>query len=178
VYFRSWRKRLRDLFELGDLEKGEYVSKRDAIDTELDALSPAPDLDGARAVLEDFGRFWDDARDPEARRELLQQRFELVWIDGHKIVAVRPSPAFAGFFLPGMDNAAPDGTAMCKERERRESNPGFLPHLHRGPVLEPVQARDPPNAWFTRSTPARRASVYVARYRLGARRRRGRDGGG
>jgi hypothetical protein len=86
------RKRLRDLFELGDLEKGGYVSKRDAIDAELDALSPgaAPDLDGARAVLKDFGWFWEDARDPEARRELVQQLFELVWIDGHKIVAVRP----------------------------------------------------------------------------------------
>jgi hypothetical protein len=32
----EWRKRLRDLFELGDLEKGDYVSKRDAIDAELD----------------------------------------------------------------------------------------------------------------------------------------------
>jgi site-specific DNA recombinase len=61
------RKRLRDLYELGDIDRANYISKRDALDTELDALAPGPtpDLDGARAVLEDFGRFWKDETDPE-----------------------------------------------------------------------------------------------------------------
>ena len=119
------RDRLRDLFELGDLQKGEYVAKRDVIDAELAGLAPgpSPDLDGARAVLEDFGRFWTDAHDPEARRELLHQLFELVWIDGRKIVAVRPTSAFATLFSPGTNNAASKEAAMCKERERRDSNP-------------------------------------------------------
>jgi DNA invertase Pin-like site-specific DNA recombinase len=59
------RKRLRDLYELGDLDRAEYMSKRDTLDAELDALAPgpAPDLDEARAVLEDFGRFWKDVTD-------------------------------------------------------------------------------------------------------------------
>jgi hypothetical protein len=94
------RKRLRDLYELGDLDRSEYVSKRDALDAELDGLAPgpAPDLDHARAVLEDFSRFWKEETDPEPRRELLQQLFELVWVDGQKIVAVRPTPAFADLF--------------------------------------------------------------------------------
>jgi hypothetical protein len=30
-------------------------------------------------VLEDFGRFWKEETDPEARRGLLQPLFELVW---------------------------------------------------------------------------------------------------
>jgi Recombinase/Recombinase zinc beta ribbon domain len=122
---KARRTRLRDLFELGDLQKPEYVSKRDAIDAELDALAPgaAPDLDGARAVLEDFGRFWIDAKDPEVRRALLQQLFERVWIDGHRIVAVQPMPAFADLFVPRNSNAASNETAMCKPRERRDSNP-------------------------------------------------------
>jgi hypothetical protein len=53
------RKRLRDLYEMGDLSRAEYASKRDAIDAELDSLAPGPtaDIEGARAVLEDFGRF-------------------------------------------------------------------------------------------------------------------------
>jgi hypothetical protein len=36
------RKRLRDLYELGDLDRSEYISKRDALDAELDALAPGP----------------------------------------------------------------------------------------------------------------------------------------
>jgi hypothetical protein len=72
-------------------------------DAELDRLAPGPsrDLDGARAVLEDFGRFWTDETDPEPRRELLQQLFDRVWVDGQKIVAVRPTSAFAALFTGG-----------------------------------------------------------------------------
>jgi site-specific DNA recombinase len=122
---KARRSRLRDLFELSDLQKAEYVSKRDAIDAELDALAPGvtPDLDGARAVIEDFARFWAEANDPEVRRALLQQLFERVWIDGHRIVAVQPTPAFADLFVPRTNNAASNEAAMCKPRERRDSNP-------------------------------------------------------
>jgi hypothetical protein len=52
---------------------------------------------------------------------------ELVWIDGHKIVAVRPTPAFVSLFSSRTNNAASNEAAMCKPRERRDSNPGFLP---------------------------------------------------
>jgi hypothetical protein len=95
------RRRLRDLFEMGDLDKAAYVSKRDAIDAELDSLAPGPslDLDAARAVLEDFGRFWETETAPEPRRELLAQLFDRVWIDGQRIVAVKPTAAFAGLFV-------------------------------------------------------------------------------
>jgi hypothetical protein len=47
------------------------------------------------AALEDFGRFWKDETDPEPRRELLQQLFDRVWVDGQKIVAVPPTSAYA-----------------------------------------------------------------------------------
>jgi hypothetical protein len=114
-------------------------------------------------VLEDFGRFWEDARGPEARRELLQQLFELVWIDGHKIVAVRPTTAFASFFLPGTNNAAPGEAAMCKERERRGSNPDCAPQRDRGPDRM-KSANDPPApratapAWVSGNTAAQHVS--------------------
>jgi hypothetical protein len=49
-------------------------------------------------VLEDFGRFWKTEADPAKRRELVGQLFERVWIDNSRIVAVRPSSAFAPFF--------------------------------------------------------------------------------
>jgi hypothetical protein len=107
------RQRLRDLNEFGDLDKAEYAAKRESIDAELDSLAPGPtpDLDGARAVLEDFGRFWTDETDPEPRRELVQQLFERVWVDGQKIVAVRPTPAFTGLFTSSPATSPPHETA-------------------------------------------------------------------
>jgi site-specific DNA recombinase len=93
------RQRLRDLYELGDLVKAEYVSKRDAIDAELDSLSPgvSPDVERARAVLEDFSRFWDEETDPERRRELVAQLVERVWIDDKRVVAIRRRPRSSRF---------------------------------------------------------------------------------
>lgn len=93
-------RRRRGLYELGDVERDEYISKRDAIDAELDGLAPGPtpDLDGARAVLENFALSWEQEKDPEPRRELLRQLFERVWLDGQRIVAVRPTPAFVDLF--------------------------------------------------------------------------------
>jgi site-specific DNA recombinase len=111
------RRRLRDLYELGDLDRNDYLARRQAIDAELDNLSPgpAPDIDAARRVLDDFWLFWRQEPDPEPRRQLLQHLFERVWIDDKRIVAVRPKPAFGALFLPA--------AAMGKERERRDSNP-------------------------------------------------------
>jgi hypothetical protein len=44
--------------------------------------------------------------------------------DGKKIVAVKPTAAFADLFVPGNTNtAAPEETTVLKVRERRDSNP-------------------------------------------------------
>jgi hypothetical protein len=68
----------------------------------LGSLAPgrSADLAGARAVLEDFATFWQTGTAPEPRRELLAQLFARVWIDGQRIVAVKPTAAFAGLFIP------------------------------------------------------------------------------
>jgi hypothetical protein len=111
------RRRLRDLYELGDLDRDDYLARRKAIDAELDRLAPgpAPDVDAARRVLDHFSLFWQQEPNPAPRRQLLQHLFECVWIDDKRVVAVRPKPAFAAFFVPA--------AAMGKERERRDSNP-------------------------------------------------------
>ena len=74
---------MRDLYELGDLQRPEYIARRDAIHTELSALAPQPipDLDHAQQVLEDFTVFWEKETDPAAKRQFLSLIFEGVWLD-------------------------------------------------------------------------------------------------
>ena len=116
-------RRLRDLYELGDIDRPEYVARRDALQADLADLAPQalPDLAQARQVLDDFSIFWRQEADPEAKRQLLHLVFERVWLDNGQIVAVRPKPAFAGFFQQQQQEAA--AKAVCKGRERRDSNP-------------------------------------------------------
>jgi hypothetical protein len=91
---------MRDLYELGGLHRAEYVARREAINAELSALTPAPipDLDQARAVLEDFTIFWTREADPTAKRQFLALIFESVWLDQDRVVAVQPKPPFLPFF--------------------------------------------------------------------------------
>jgi hypothetical protein len=109
--------RLRDLYELGDIPRAEYLGKREAIQAELAQLVPAPpaDLSLAERVRSDFRLFWEHEPDHEVRLALLQQIFDCVWLDSGGITAVQPKAAFAPFFTARDE--------VCKERERRDSNP-------------------------------------------------------
>jgi site-specific DNA recombinase len=116
-------RRLRDLYELDDLSRPDYLARRDTLQAKLQGLAPQPlpDLDQAKKVLDDFSIFWRQEPDPEAKRQLLQLLFERVWLDSGRVVAVRPKPAFAPFFQHHQQKTA--AKAVCKERERRDSNP-------------------------------------------------------
>jgi site-specific DNA recombinase len=122
-------KRARDLYELGDLPRPEYIARRDAIHAELTALTPQPtlDLDAARTVLEDFAVFWQHETDPNAKRQFLQLIFDGVWLDDHRVVAVQPKPSFLPFFRQQRQHGAraagvndgSDGTRtrdLCRDR--------------------------------------------------------------
>jgi Recombinase zinc beta ribbon domain len=102
-------RRMRDLYELGDLPRPEYIARRDAIHTELSALAPEPipDLDQARKVLEDFTIFWQQEADPAAKRQFLSLIFEGVWLDADRVVAVQPKPPFLPFFENQRQKSAP-----------------------------------------------------------------------
>jgi hypothetical protein len=93
-------RRIRDLYELGDLHRAEYIARRDAINTELSALTPGPipDLDQARRVLKDFTIFWAKEHDPANKRQFLTLIFENVWLDQNRIIAVQPKQPFLPFF--------------------------------------------------------------------------------
>jgi hypothetical protein len=92
--------RLRDLYVMGDVTKGEYVLRRQAIEEELERTGPPvdPRLDEAEAFLEDFGRFWEGEPDPAERRRLLATLFDRIWQEGGVIVAVKPREPFLRYF--------------------------------------------------------------------------------
>ncbi len=118
--------RARDLYELGDLDRPEYIARRDAIHAELDALAPEPtaNLDQASKVLEDFAVFWATETDPAAKRQFLSLIFGGVWLDQDRVVAVQPKPSFLAFFqqqrheTAGVNDGS-DGTRtrdLCRDR--------------------------------------------------------------
>lgn len=126
-------RRMRDLYELGDLPRGEYLARRNAINAELNTLAPEPipDLADARSVLQDFTTFWSTETEPDAKRQFLTLIFEGVWLDERRVVAVQPKPSFLPFFETHAGES-PE-TMGRKVRERRGS----------GPVITQSRNRDP-----------------------------------
>jgi hypothetical protein len=74
--------------------------RRQTLEEELQRLAPPadPGLDRAQELLGDFARFWHAEPNPAERRRLLASLFDHVWQDNGTIVAVKPRPAFAGYF--------------------------------------------------------------------------------
>jgi hypothetical protein len=85
------------------------VLRRQTLEEELQRLAPPadPDLDRAQELLGDFARFWHAEPHPAERRKLLASLFDHVWQDNGTIVAVKPRPAFAGYFK-AIDQARPN----------------------------------------------------------------------
>jgi hypothetical protein len=93
-------RRMRDLYELGDLERAEYVARRNAINAELEGMAPRPlrNLGGAQEVLKDFSIFWREETDHDSKRQFLALIFDGVWLDGRRVVAVQPKAPFLAYF--------------------------------------------------------------------------------
>ncbi|MBA3736756.1 MAG: hypothetical protein H0W90_16460 [Actinobacteria bacterium] len=92
--------RLRDLYVMDVLSKGEYVLRRQALEDELARTSPPLDarLDQAEVVLADFGRVWELEHDASKRTRLVATLFDQIWQDGGTIVAVKPREPFVRYF--------------------------------------------------------------------------------
>jgi hypothetical protein len=80
---------------MGDLPKGEYILRRQALEDELARTGPLdPRLDKAESLLRDFARVWELEQDPTKRARLITTLFDRVWQDGGTIVAVKPREPF------------------------------------------------------------------------------------
>ena len=94
-------KRAKELYELGDYSKQEYLQRRDTIQRELRVLSPSPNgpehLERLAGFLANVGDAWAVAGQ-EQRNKLARCLFEEVWLKGIEVVAVKPRPEFEPFF--------------------------------------------------------------------------------
>ncbi len=125
--------RLSDLYVMGDLTKGQYVLRRQAIEEEFERTGPPvdPRLAEAEAFLEDFGRFWDGEPDPAERRRLLVTLFDRIWQEDGGIVAVKPREPFLRYFTTADELArrrrrkggAESGSDGTRTRDLRRDRP-------------------------------------------------------
>jgi hypothetical protein len=108
--------------------------RRQTLEEELQCLAPPadPDLDRAQELLDDFARFWHTEPNPAECRKFLAILFDHVWQDNDTIVAVKPRPAFAGYFKaidqPDRNPRKPTGDAGDKSGEAGTTcEPGSQP---------------------------------------------------
>jgi site-specific DNA recombinase len=99
----SQLERLKDLYVLEDITKAQYLAEREKIKRELatlDARATGADtkLAGLAGLLADVAAGWNAAT-PEQRNRLARLLFEEIVIDDNRVVAVKPRPELAGFFL-------------------------------------------------------------------------------
>jgi DNA invertase Pin-like site-specific DNA recombinase len=82
--------RLQDMYQMGHVEREEYVAKRRALETELTgapitSIAPVSVLEQAKRLLDDLGRLWGKATATE-RSEICQTMFASVRVRDQAIV--------------------------------------------------------------------------------------------
>src|SRR5580693_8976794 len=97
--------RLKNLYVMGDLNKDQYVFKRQVLQGELESLQPGQvtDASDAAAALTNFAWFWDRETDRGERNKLLRLIFQGVTVLNGGLAAVTPRQAFLPFFQIGRE---------------------------------------------------------------------------
>jgi site-specific DNA recombinase len=88
--------RLRDLFELGDLARSEYVRRRDEIRASIaqaEQVTASVQLDSLAARVRELAGLWADG-DKGARQRITATLVQDILVDGKAIVALRPHGQF------------------------------------------------------------------------------------
>ncbi|MFH1662382.1 MAG: hypothetical protein ABH934_00430, partial [Chloroflexota bacterium] len=93
--------RIKELYGWGDIIKEQYLIERDAINRELNALTPIKEqgktLDKLALFLASVADAWDTANQEE-RNRLARCLFQEIWIKDKEVIAVRPQPELKPFF--------------------------------------------------------------------------------
>jgi len=89
--------RLKDLYQMGDLDRNDYVRRRERLQRQLSQAMPPPirtlDVERATQLLGDLPTLLDAAT-PTQRRALLRQVLTSVWIEKFAVTAIKPSANF------------------------------------------------------------------------------------
>jgi Recombinase zinc beta ribbon domain len=128
--------RLRDLYVIEDMSKGEYLVRRQAIEEQLErtGMPLDPRLDKAEEVLVEFGRkFWETETDASERRRLVATLIDTVWQDKGIVVAVKPREPFMRYFKAAdelalrraRNSAVISGSDGTRTRDLRRDRPAF-----------------------------------------------------
>ncbi len=123
--------RVKNLYSWGDITKEQYLFERDAINRELNALTPiekqGETLDKLAQFLTNIANAWDQASQ-EQRNKLARCLFQEVWIRDKEVIAVRPQPELKPFF--DLNHEAMEKNLshiFGKWRPRGDSNPRSPP---------------------------------------------------
>ena len=115
--------RAKELYEWGHKSKKEYLADYNAIQTQLQSLTPAKDqargLERLALFLKDISEAWKQA-DQQQRNRLAKQLFDIVWIKDKKVLAVTPRPEFKPFFDLQYEGLS---QGVLHIRPRGDSNP-------------------------------------------------------
>jgi len=96
--------RIRQLFEWADITESNYLKQRDKIQRELRELQPTftqhARLEQLREFLSSLPLAWRHAT-AEERNRLARAIYDDVYVDGHRLVSVRPRDEVSPFFRLG-----------------------------------------------------------------------------
>ncbi len=107
--------RLKELYELGDLDRAAYLQRRGRIQSQIEQATPTPkrtlDVSRAMTLLGDMSALLDTATTTQ-KRALIQQVFTTIWVEKSAVTAIRPAHSYALLV-----------EVMWQKRSRRGSNP-------------------------------------------------------
>jgi Recombinase zinc beta ribbon domain len=115
--------RLQDLYVMGDITKGQYLMRRQAMEQEVERIGPPvdPGIANAEQLLDDFARFWEIEDNPAERRKLLAQTFRAHLAGSGTIVAVKQDSPQHQPEIRGVKSGS-DGT---RTRDLRRDRPAL-----------------------------------------------------
>jgi site-specific DNA recombinase len=138
VKLEAQLERLKELYELGDLEKADYLRKRKRVQDQLARATPPPtrtlDITRALDLLSSMSALLDGATLLQ-QRAVIQQVLTMIWIEKSAVTAIRPAHSYAIFVA-----------AMWQKRPRRGSRPSMIlrvfPHAGQRSASLWIEARN------------------------------------